>query len=260
MPPVEDDDKKKSSTPSSDTPTDDPGGQGDGGDGGDGSGSQTPTNKGSQKKPGASDGGSDDDQGSPGGKVEDLPEWAQKQIKDLRSENAKTRTKAKTLEDRVGKIEKGFKSMFGNEEGDDDLPPEEKLAKVQAQSEASAARAEMLEFCMENGITEKRTQRYLSVLIDEASEELEDGEELSDERLEELIQEAKSVGGRKKASSSVDGKGSGKKPPNPEGDSGVSLEQFNNMGALDRNKLYRENPDLYNRLSAEAKERGTFVR
>ena len=49
----------------------------------------------------ADDADSDEDRGDNSERVEDLPEWAQKIIKDLRTENASRRTKANTLQEQL---------------------------------------------------------------------------------------------------------------------------------------------------------------
>jgi len=224
-----------------------PGAQGDKG----GDGDPDPGDKGSKKGDNTDDPGDDGD--------DDLTlDDAKKLIKKLRGENANSRTKNKGLEERLGKIEKGLKSMFGEEDDDDDRSPEDKLADAQAQNESVAFQNAMLEFCLDNGITDKSDRKYLSYLVAEASEELDEGEELSEEKLAELVQEAKSRGkgsGSKKANSSADS-GDGNDNPSPDGDSEVTLDQFAEMSVLDKNELYRNHPDTYKKLWAQAKEKG----
>lgn len=250
MPPVNEnqDDPKTNSKP---TPPGEGDGSGEGnpnpgGDGGEGTGTKQTGSDGSK--------GSGVD-GSSGNSLDDLPEWAQKEIKGLRSENAKSRTKSKGLEDRLGKLEKGLKSIFGDDEGDDDLTPEQKLEQAQTQNHGIAFENAMLELCLDKGITDKADRKYLAFLVSEAAEELEEGEELSEEKLDELVQMAKKKGSGKKASSSPDSDD----PPNPDGDNAVTLDAFRDMNALEKNKLYREDPDTYNKLASEAKKKGMFV-
>ncbi len=237
-------------------PNPDPGGQGDGGGGTGDPGGQADPKDGGQAKPGAS-GGTGNDKPAPGERVEDLPEWAQKKLKNLNSENANARTENNVLKGRVDKIETGFKSMFGDE--DDKLTPEEKMAKVQLQNESMATQNAMLELCMENGITDAKGRKYLTFLINESVDDLKEGEELSEEAMTGLIQQAKQFATGKKANSSADDGGEGGDPPNPQNTSDVTLAAFNAMNALDRNKLYLEKLDTYTKLVAEAKKAGKFV-
>ena len=248
--------KKPQDDPNAKPPEGDPG---DGQDGG--SDNPSPGGDGGQGD-GAGQTGSDGKEGpggkgSPGGSLEDLPEWAQKEITKLRTENASSRTKAKATEDRLGKIETGLKSIFGESEDGEELSPEEKLEQVQAQNHGVAFENAMLELCLDKGLTDKDDRKYLSFLVTEAAEELEDDEELSEETLDELIQKAKSRGAGKKASSSPDSDGD--TPPNPEGDDVLTVEKFSKMNALEKNQLYTENPDVYTKLANEAKKKGMFV-
>lgn len=77
------------------------------------------------------------------GKVEDLPDWAQRIIKDTRSEAASNRTKATDAEQKQAQILEGIAQALGIKKGDD-APTPEQLAKQLADSE-KASRANLVE-------------------------------------------------------------------------------------------------------------------
>lgn len=232
---------------------------GDGGDGGDkGDGDKGDGDKGDpepSKKEGDPDGDpeprkTDDD--PDGQKLEDLPAWAQKQIKDLRSESANHRTKNNTLTDRFNKMEAGIKKAFGME--DDDSTPEEKLEQAQSDIESSSLQNAVLTLAIENNIGKDGIE-FLTFLIEKAVSTLEENEEISDESLEAIIKKAKAQGPAS-ANSSVDGDGDGGgSPPSPKGSNDITLEQFTKMNVIEQSILRRDHKEVYERLRAQNKNR-----
>ncbi len=230
---------------------------GPGGDGGDG-GTPDPAQAagagtgGGGGDPAGPDGGDKGGKGaSSGNSVKDLPDWAQKEIKDLRTENASNRTKTKSLEERMGKFEKGFKAAFGEE--DEGLTDEQRLDRLETQNQGAEFRNAMLEMCLDHGITDPVDRKFLSHLITEAGEELNDGEELPEETLTKIIEDVKKRSGGKPASSSADDGGD---PPPPETKSDITLDQFVAMNMQDKNQLFRDKPEIYNALWKETKSKG----
>lgn len=177
-------------------------------------------------------------------------------IKSLRDESAKHRKKAKDLEssvkttnDRLSKFEEGLKKLVGGEE--DNLTPEEKMEKLQAQNDAHVLKGAIRDAAWEHGIT-KDQYDYFDFLVTKELEGLGENEELSDEKLEAIAKKAKAQGGGKPGNSSVDGKG-GNDKPDPGNPDGLTLAKFKLMGIVEKSRLYQTNPDLYNQLLAEEK-------
>jgi hypothetical protein len=178
-----------------------------------------------------------------------LPDSAQKLIKKLRKENQTLRGKAKTSDERIGKIEKALKAITGGEEGDDESP-EDKVSKLTAQNQDLAARAAYQELALEHNIG-KDQFKYFSFLMSEAISELGDNEEMGEEKLLEIVEQAKAKAPKASNSTSVNGGKNGAGGKGPKKDDKVTAEQFKKMGILQKSKLFRENPDLYNSLAAE---------
>ncbi|MCK5880844.1 MAG: hypothetical protein KAG18_03150 [Sinobacterium sp.] len=178
---------------------------------------------------------------------ESLPDWAQKQIKDLRQENGDRRTKSTALEDRLGKIEGGLKSMFGGGEGEE-LTPEQQLEAVVSENEALKYDMAMNDVCREHEISPDKKE-YFDFLLNKACDTLEEGQELPEEALLEIVQQAKSSGA--KANSSVEEDNGGKKPEGSKGEK--TLEEFNKMSIVEKTKLYQESPAVYKSLFAQSR-------
>lgn len=244
----------------------DPGAAGGGSSGGSKEGG---TGGGSDKDPGqkGGTGGSTEDPGKDGkkdkdpegqgdGKVEDLPPWAQKLVKDLRKENADHRTKNKGFEDRFNKLEAGLKGLFGGD-NDDKLTPEQRVEQLTEAAQQAEMKNAVLLLAMENGIATDKID-YLGYKINQAMASLDDGQELPDEELAKIVKEVKGLGGgspgKGKADSSVDDKDANNKDPNSS--KGVTLDEFINMGVMAKSELYRKDKATYDRLFAEAKSKG----
>lgn len=180
-----------------------------------------------------------------------LPEWAKKEIKGLRSESAKNRTKSKDLETRFSKLESGLKTALGIEDEEED--PAEVAASLQNQNSSLELRNVILGLALENGIGGDQLE-YFEFLIGKGINSLDENEEeLSDEAIKAIVQKVKGQG-QGPADSSVDDD----QDQNPPGDgnggeSGISLEEFTSMSVLERSNLYTKDPTTYNSLFKQAK-------
>ena len=181
--------------------------------------------------------------------------WTEEQkayIKGLRDENAKYRTRSKerdsqveTLTDRLGKFETGLKTLFGGE--DDKLTPEQRIEALQEHNQTLEVQSAMRDAAFEYGIG-KESFEYFEFLVSKKLDALEEGEELSEEELDEIAKSAKS----KSASFNTSvGTGTEGNPPPAITPGGVTLEQFSVMGIGDRSVLYQKNKALYESLSAQ---------
>ena len=100
-------------------------------------------------------------------------------------------------------------------------------------------------------------------LIQDATESLGEGEELSDERLAQIVVECKKGGaGTNGANSTVkkfDKDGKQIADPSPGDTGGMTLEKFCSMGIVEKSKLYNASPDVYNTFMKAAKAKGKLV-
>lgn len=231
-----------------------------------------------KKKAAASQEDDDSGDGGSSGSEPEFTEEQKKYVEKLRKEAAGWRTKHKDLVSkhdalggRLSKLESGFKKALGIDEGEK-LTEEElegKLGEAQGRITELETRAALTEMALENGLG-KEDVPYMAFLLNQASQELADGEELSEEQVQEILDEAKakSKSGKKSANSSVnkgddeEGDG-GENPPPPEDKKtagAVTLEKFAKMNTTERSLLYTKNPKLYSDLMNQAKEKRTFVR
>jgi len=174
-------------------------------------------------------------------------------IAKLRKEAAGHRTKAKDLASQLGKSEEQKKAILkaaGVELETED--PETKLKALTAESQQLAFRTAILESAVENGIAKDQVE-FFEFLVSKEAATLKENEEISDEKMVEIVAKVKAGGGGNKANSSVDGKGGGGKPPPKENTTEVTLEKFTRMTMAEKSKLYETNVDLYTSLSNEAR-------
>jgi len=145
---------------------------------------------------------------------------------------------------------------------EDDEKPEEKLKTATEQNNSLAFRNAVLETAVAHGIPNEKL-KYFQYLMSEAVSELEDGDELSDEKLEEIVKECKIGGGKQdKANSTVkrkdkDGNPIEDPPPGEKGD--MTLEKFLRMGVVERSALYLKSPGVYEEFKKQAKAKGKLV-
>lgn len=176
-----------------------------------------------------------------------------KYIEKLRGEAAKNRTDKKQLNDRLTKLEGGLKSALGIESNE---PPEKQIENLKAQTEAQQFRSAILEAALENGIAQNQV-KYFQFLVSEAASALEEGEELSDDKMAEIVKEVKKASG-----SPANGGGNtsvnDKNKPDPDGDANykdTTLEQFARLSITEKSVMYQKNPDKYGSLMKQAKEK-----
>jgi hypothetical protein len=179
-------------------------------------------------------------------------------IAKLRAENAKHRTKGKDLASRLMASEEQKKEILkaaGIQVEED--KPEEKLKVLQAETQTKDFRLAVLESAIAHGIPKDRV-KYYQFLITEATESLEEGEELSDDELAKIVAEVKKAPA--KANSSVgseDGKGGGTPPPGSS--DGMTLEKFCSMSITEKSKMYEKTPALYEEFLKLAKAKKKLV-
>lgn len=178
-----------------------------------------------------------------------LDDKTKKYIKKLRQEAKDRRTESNKLSTRMEKFEKGFKAMFGDE--DDDTDPEESLKSLQGQFESSVSENAILRLAISNGISGEEGLEYFEFLMSKRLNSLEEGEELTEDDLEDIISKCSKGAGAGKANTSTKGDSKGNKGPDKNNDE-VTQEEFDKMGMMAKSKLYEKNPELYNKLMANS--------
>lgn len=193
--------------------------------------------------------GADDNKDKKEFDISSLPQEAQDLIKNLRKENGKHRTDKNLTASKLEKFEKAFKLISGDDEEEE---PEVKLGKVSEQLQNTQVRNAMLEIAYENGVPADQRD-YFEFLMAKALDSLDEGQELPEETLKEILGKVKKKGPANTSTSGDGGQG-GDKKPGTETD-GVTLEQFLAMGMTAKSKLFNEKPEVYNNLYAEAKKK-----
>jgi len=185
------------------------------------------------------------------------PEELKKYILQLRKENAKHRTKAKNLEDSSTTAEQKLQEMRSNLakalglEGEDEVSPEEQVQHLTSYTQQLEIQSALMETALVNGVSANELG-YFKYLLAERLEALEEGEELGEEEMAEIVGEVKRVSAAKSASTGV-----GTKAPAPTNTSsgGVTVEQFMKMSVTEKSQLYMRDKSLYERLVEEAKKK-----
>jgi hypothetical protein len=199
----------------------------------------------------SADSGNQAPENKPAFSIDSLPAEAQDIIKNLRAENAKYRTEKNNVTTRLENIENGFKQMFGGEGEGQELTPEQQIEQLQGSYEQMSFQNALLGLAYENSIPMDNYE-YFNFLMDKEVNGLEEGQELSEESLLEVIQKAKGFNqSMDNANTSVDGQGN----ENPNQNSGsITLEQFTKMNISEKSELYRKSPAVYNQYMKQAKE------
>ena len=211
----------------------------------------TDTDKKAAAQVDAAEGNDDAKDDSPGEK--DLG-WSSEQkayIESLRKESAGYRTKAKdleskhtTLNDRFSKLETGLKTLFGGESEDE--APESKLERLSEHNAALEFHHAVAETALELGVS-KADYEYFTFLLQKATSELGEGEELGEEELLEIAARAKRSANGKATSTS------GKTPGMESNQEEVTLDDFAAMSLSEKTVLYNKNQKLYQELYTKAK-------
>jgi len=183
-------------------------------------------------------------------------EDAMSAIKELRAENAKHRTSNKELGEKYGKMEAGLKNLFG-EQGNESLTVEERIEALEQEKrenaralEAQQTEAALVELAYELDIP-KEEREYFDFLVGKELNGLEDGEELTDGKLEEIAAKVK----RKSAPSSTSTTGLNTPPPS-QGGKAITLKDFQAMSLTEKSKLYTSDKTTYQSLYAQARSEG----
>lgn len=214
----------------------------DEGKGGGGGGSGDPANKNPAKQ----------DDKSKENPFSDLDE-ANKEIKRLRNENAGHRTKNKTLEESLSSFNDKFSKINKHLGIEENVDPEEQLQGLTAQNEQLSIEISLQQLARTQQIPVEHDE-YFRFLIGKKFESLKEGEELSDEAINEVVAEVKKYSGFKGNKST--GLSGGQAPAkNGEGGKGdeVTAEQFKKMSLVDKSKLFEENKELYLKLQKAAR-------
>lgn len=182
------------------------------------------------------------------------PAKAQAEIKRLRAENAKHRTKNKSLEERFSHMNETMgkmKQAMGLT--DEEVNPEEVIQGLQLQNEAMQVQMAMSDLCREHDIP-RSGESYFNFLIAKEFEGLAEGDEIAEDRIAELAMEAKKMFNGQNGGGST-GLNTRQKPAPGQNAGDISAAQFAKMNPGEKSALYVKNPNLYNQLFSEAKEK-----
>jgi len=175
-------------------------------------------------------------------------------IKKLRSENARYRKSAKDQESNAGnakkqlnELQENLKKTLGLEE---DVSPEEKVKQLKAAVESTEFEKALLEAAYEQGVP-AADKDYFEFLIRKEAASLNDDEELSEEKIAEIATKVKARG------SQQGGKPKGTGSPQPSDDPGpsVTAQEFAAMTVGEKSSIYQKNPQLYEKLMSEVRQK-----
>lgn len=177
-----------------------------------------------------------------------------KEIKKLRKEAASKRVSNKELTQKVAKYEetqKKLKQVFGLE--DDEVDPAEQVQQLQAENQMLKLDMELNQIAGDLEIPQGN-QKYFKFLVKEKLQQLDEGEELSDEDLEAIAQEVRALGGNKQTSTGL--KKPQTPPPSGDGNGAMTVEGFMKLSLSEKSLLYTKDPAEYDRLFRAAKDKG----
>jgi len=229
---------------------------------------QNPNPQAGEGNQGLNAGGNQDADGNTDGNQDDKMGWTPDQldyIQKLRKENASYRTRAKNngsqveeLSERLSMLEGGLKQALGFDDGTE-LTPEQQVQALNQNLEGAITQNQFLEMAIDNGIG-KESKKYFEFLLTDRVNNLEEGEELTDEDIAELALEAKSKTGVN-VSTSVPSNGAGDSntQPNPNPNNEITVEQFSKMTFSEKTDLSLKNRSLYEKLMVQAKEKRMFI-
>lgn len=239
-------------------------------DGEGGGGANPPADDQNKPKTPPLDGENDDPQDDP----LDESKWDDKTkayIKKLRGENAKYRTGKNAAEQTKSELEKKFtdaqkamRQALGLDP-EDEVDPKEAAQSYAQQVQELQFKQSCTDLALENGITNKDQIGYLEFLLTRELDSLAENEEITEDRLAELVEKAKGVGPKAGSSStsvnskSKDGDGGQRQPPPSDSGGNVTAEQFAKMSMGEQGKLHATNPDLYKSLREEAMKKGIYI-
>ena len=190
------------------------------------------------------------------------PEDMKKVIKDLRAENAKSRTKGKAQEAEFKKLGDQLGAIKKHLNIEDEKSPEVEIVSLKEANDNLVFELSMNQLAREHDIPVEHDEYFRFLMgkeIAKLQENGKEGDELSDEQLEKVIAETKKYAGyksekpNKNGSGIPDGEGKGKKP-SKDGESGVTAEQYKKMTLAEKNAIYTKDSALYNKLESEARK------
>jgi hypothetical protein len=184
-------------------------------------------------------------------------EATKKYIAKLRKENASHRTKSKDLASKL-KLSDEQKRAILKAAGieSEDEKPEEKISKLTQETQTQSFRLAILESAMQHGVPRDQVDFY-EFLVSKATSQLEEGEELSEEALAEIVTQVKASG--KTPANTKPGKEGDKTPPPGSDANRVTLEKFISMSMMEKSALYTKNEALYTELMTQAKAKRKLV-
>ncbi len=181
------------------------------------------------------------------------------EIKKLRAEAAKHRTKAKAFETQFneanGKLGSLKKAFVGDDEQEDPVQVAKQLSES---NQALQIELTISELAIDHEVP-KAQKKYFKFLLSEKMESLEENDELTDEDIAEIAAQAKGAGGFQQGGGTKQnstGLGSGNRQADKGGSAAITVEKFAKMTLNEKSELYGKNPTEYQRLFDAAKEAG----
>ena len=209
--------------------------------------------------------------------IENLPEWGQKHIKELREESKGRRLKIAEMEklvetqkteiakqkEEILQIQAGIKKLTGAETEDNKgkETPENDTQKLLESLVAKTQQMEEERFLRDLFTNTKYQNKTLTIFVfklQQAYENLPEGQEdVSEETLLEIQKEIHKRCRIEKgpANSSV----GGGPPKNDDKVDTITYEEFLKMGIFRRQDLYEKNPNLYKQYVTKAKEKNELT-
>lgn len=212
--------------------------------------------------PGAGDKNQPNPDGEDDSWAEGLDEKTKGYIAKLRKENKERRQESQTQRQQLQQLTSQFeavkgklKGVFGEgEEGEEEWTPEQKIEMLSYAVEEREAELEFMRGALSLGIYDPADQKYLSFLLNQHMEDKEDGYEIDEDTLREIVADVQS---RSKSARAGSGNSSfnSTKPGNSrkEGSGEITLEAFKKMGMTEKSDLYVKNQPLYLSLMAQLK-------
>lgn len=199
----------------------------------------------------------DDDTDDEDEELGEVDDKTKKYIAKLRKENAAQRVKNKDLKKKITYTEEQKRAILkaaGIDSEEED--PTETIKLLRASDSEKDFQLAILRSAVEQRIPSDAVEFY-EFLVRKATSELEEGEELDDEVLKQIVVKSRKHG-KMAANTSVDEE-KGKKPPPPGGGKEISLDQFCLMSMMEKDKLFREQPEVCQALMKEARAKKKLV-
>ncbi len=186
-----------------------------------------------------------------------LPDWAQKNIKELREENKQRRLENTTLSEKFSGLEGSLKKVFGGKD-EEKYDPKDVIEELAMRAEQLEVENALITVAHENDIP-KDKMNYFSYLLKQATDLLDEGEELPGEEFEKIVNNVKAVSAKKGAANSSVGSGNNR-TDSQGGTEGPTYEEFLKMDNVQKTELYRKSPKLYEQYFADSKKKGDLFK